>query len=211
MSIKRKVLTEKTKKNSSGVIATETLRERKYLKWGYVIKDEVWEHNGDKTPILRQAYNFNDEYIGDSKLAYRLFHRYGIEHTEKVWPSSNICSIGFSPKEQKWYGWSHRALYGFGIGSKVEVGDCGYHPSNPDEFLEKVRKWHDDDLYKNVKLTPDDEGVNIYYEIHQKGTGNISTSNDYEKYPERWGEGTWTAKNLRDAKKMAIDFAGSVS
>jgi len=35
-------------------------------------------------------------------------------------------SIGFSEKEQKWYGWSHRAIYGFGIGSKVKKGDCGY-------------------------------------------------------------------------------------
>jgi len=27
-------------------------------------------------------------------------------------------SIGFSEKEQKWYGWSHRAIQGFGIGDK---------------------------------------------------------------------------------------------
>lgn len=26
------------------------------------------------------------------------------------------AAIGFSEKEQKWYGWSHRAIYGFGIG-----------------------------------------------------------------------------------------------
>lgn len=37
-----------------------------------------------------------------------------------------IHSIGFSEKEQKWYGWSHRAIYGFGIGSKVKKGDCAY-------------------------------------------------------------------------------------
>ena len=24
--------------------------------------------------------------------------------------------IGFSEKEQKWYGWSHRAFYGFKVG-----------------------------------------------------------------------------------------------
>lgn len=33
-------------------------------------------------------------------------------------------SIGFSEKEQKWYGWSHRAIYGFGVGHVVEDGDC---------------------------------------------------------------------------------------
>ena len=30
--------------------------------------------------------------------------------------SCNGAAIGFSEKEQKWYGWSHRAIYGFGIG-----------------------------------------------------------------------------------------------
>jgi len=31
-------------------------------------------------------------------------------------------SIGYSEKEKKWYGWSHRAIHGFGIGHKVEKG-----------------------------------------------------------------------------------------
>ncbi len=38
--------------------------------------------------------------------------------------------IGYNPKENKWYGWSHRAIYGFGIGSQVKKGDCAYRPSN---------------------------------------------------------------------------------
>lgn len=32
-------------------------------------------------------------------------------------------AIGFSPTRQKWYGWSHRAVAGFGVGSKVRPGD----------------------------------------------------------------------------------------
>lgn len=34
------------------------------------------------------------------------------------------AQIAFSPKEQKWYGWSHRAIYGFGIGYIAKEGDC---------------------------------------------------------------------------------------
>ena len=34
-------------------------------------------------------------------------------------------SIGFSEDEQKWYGWSHRAMYGFKIGDKCKDGDSG--------------------------------------------------------------------------------------
>ena len=38
------------------------------------------------------------------------FEKHGIEEIE--------CGLGWSEKEQKYYGWSHRAIYGFGIGSK---------------------------------------------------------------------------------------------
>lgn len=46
------------------------------------------------------------------------FEEHGIEETK--------CGVGFSEKEQKWYGWSHRARYGFGIGSKCKKGDVHY-------------------------------------------------------------------------------------
>ena len=41
--------------------------------------------------------------------------------------SKNIYStpIGFSEKEQKWYGWSHRAIHGFKVGDKCKDGDLG--------------------------------------------------------------------------------------
>lgn len=42
--------------------------------------------------------------------------RFGIEQFEPG-------AIGFAPKSQKWYGWSHRAVYGFGVGHTVKKGD----------------------------------------------------------------------------------------
>ena len=33
--------------------------------------------------------------------------------------------IGFSEKEQKWYGWSHRAIYGLKVGDKCKPKDLG--------------------------------------------------------------------------------------
>ena len=35
------------------------------------------------------------------------------------------CSIGYQAEERKWYGWSHRAIYGFGVGHRVKKGDGG--------------------------------------------------------------------------------------
>ena len=46
------------------------------------------------------------------------------EFLDKHGIKSTSIGIGFSEKEQKWYGWSHRAIYGFGIGDEVKEGDC---------------------------------------------------------------------------------------
>lgn len=42
---------------------------------------------------------------------------------EPALPSSNVCSIGFSQKEQRWYGWSHRTWASFNIGDAVDSDD----------------------------------------------------------------------------------------
>jgi hypothetical protein len=42
--------------------------------------------------------------------------------------------IAFSPKNQKWYGWSHRAIYGFKIGDVVEQGDLTTTSGYTEEF-----------------------------------------------------------------------------
>ena len=46
-----------------------------------------------------------------------------------------VCTIGFCEREQKWYGWSHRAIYGFGIGDEVKEGDCAASSGWIDDFL----------------------------------------------------------------------------
>ena len=54
--------------------------------------------------------------------------------------------LGFSTENQKWYGWSHRALFGFGIGSTVKKGDSGYKPMNQSDMGEQMTDfWFDPD------------------------------------------------------------------
>lgn len=55
----------------------------------------------------------------------KFFDKHGIE-PQKIDSSHNVDSIGWSEKEQKWYGWSHRAIYGFKIGDKSSQGKVGY-------------------------------------------------------------------------------------
>lgn len=48
-----------------------------------------------------------------------------VDYAEKHGIETKSNCIGFSEKEQKWYGWSHRAIYGFKIGDKCKDGDLG--------------------------------------------------------------------------------------
>lgn len=84
---------------------------------------------------MKQAYTPRGEYIGNPRDAHRLCVKRGImpevRDPEKLKTNPMCaCSIGWSPLKRKWFGWSHRAIYGFRIGSKVKKGECGYVPKN---------------------------------------------------------------------------------
>lgn len=83
---------------------------------------------GVRAFTTKTAYSKSGDYIGHPRWAYRAVHRYGIHHFEKTAPDHCVCSIGYSPVYRKWYGWSHRAIFGFKPGSRIKKGDCGFVP-----------------------------------------------------------------------------------
>ncbi len=123
--------------------------------------------NRGKTVIVKSAYTPSGDYIGDKRTAHFLITKRGIK-PEKADHSKNVCSIGFCELEQKWYGWSHRAIFGFGVGSEVKEGDCCASSGYTEDYLEKHPE---DDISLPVGFV---------------------------------------AKDLIDAKRMAISFADSV-
>lgn len=165
------------------------LKTRKY-KAGYEVREELVKTDFEAIPmsgpidddtrelidyitsknhvIVKSAYTPNGDYIGDGRTAYYLCTKRGIK-PEKANTTHNVCSIGFCEREQKWYGWSHRAIYGFGIGSEVKEGDCCASSGFTDEYL---KEHPEDDLSLPIGFI---------------------------------------AKDLIDAKRMAISFASSVS
>jgi len=98
----------------------ETLSVRHY-KAGYEVRTERVGDLGDEPVIMKMAYTPDGAYIGSSKWAYRLIVKRGI--VPELLPDWNVCSIGFSESAQKWYGWSHRAICGFGVGDRIESED----------------------------------------------------------------------------------------
>jgi hypothetical protein len=88
---------------------------------------DVWHHRGDLASAFIEGGSRTCTEISMNESKKRkpdFFDKHGIK--KETIPGNTVPSIGFSEKEQKWYGWSHRAIYGFGVGSKVKKGHAGY-------------------------------------------------------------------------------------
>ncbi len=85
--------------------------------------------------LVTSAYSRGKDcgYIGNVKMA-QILNKKGIE-PELAHPWHRVCSIGYCKKRRKWYGWSHRAIFGFGIGYVVKKGDCCATPGWTEEYL----------------------------------------------------------------------------
>ncbi len=208
------------------ILPRETIKVRRY-KAGYEIRDELVDDSeyGGTGFVMKSAYNPSGDYIGESKWGYRLCKKFGIA-PEKITADSNICSIGFCEKEQKWYGWSHRALFGFGVGSECKKGSCHYQPTDPQDLMDDMKRfWVDvaNEFVTKDKILrqeldvqdPDQQrdglGALLEVECTRKVDKKVLNSVHWWPYPDVWGKGEWTAKTLEDGKQMAIDFARGVS
>ena len=177
----------------------------------------------------------DDGLIYYSKFDGSYITRVGMEDTithlvKRVLTEQLQHGTGFSPTEQKWYGWSHRAIYGFGVGSKVSSGDCAYSPTCKEDYIqESLKFWNiDDGIWRECEspdvtcttslVSFDDNymqdnqlGFLLVSETKFKGADRDYTRSIFTPYPEQYGKGEWIAETLGDAKQMAIDFSGGVS
>ncbi len=185
-------------------------------KDGYVVVSH--KNSLDKTIIMESAENKNGDYVGNIKTANMLYSKRGISPETRK-DGDGVCSIGFCEKEQKWYGWSHSAIFGFGVGSKVVKGDCAYSAPDKDAAREDAIRFWSDDHHENVMADDGqlDEDGRLYFNVewrtsksvkNKKLRDQISGCKHYAN--EKFGAGEWTAKTLEDAKQMACDFAEGV-
>lgn len=104
-------------------MSREVISVRRY-KVGYEIRTERFTEEdaaGGPPLVMKTAYTPEGYYIGTSKWAHLLIVKRGIR--PEILPGHRVCCTGFSEKNQKWYGWSHRAICGFGIGDEVTSAD----------------------------------------------------------------------------------------
>jgi hypothetical protein len=146
-------------------------------------------------------------YIGETNWVLSLLKR-GIDlETLETKPGGKTASLGFNRAENKWYGWSHRAIYGFGIGSEVRPGELAFVPSNRREYIDELLRWYLDgatDLFQ-VNIAEKEE-----YILLTRAYLGGRVKEDHLPLDIEYGRGQWTATTLDEAKQMALDFAKAV-
>lgn len=182
---------------------------------------KIWNPEGENIPMY--ASKIDGSYICFENLVMDTAWMFESGITEQIQSSlsdGTVANIGFNPLEQKWAGWSHRAVQQIGIGFKIKKGYPGYIPVDMDDFIEQMVEFWSNEAHINVSgiAATNDNGVlgaQITWEYDPKHVPNKSlhgTIGEQFCYPpKQWGRGEWTAKTLDDAKQMAIDFAESVS
>lgn len=225
----------------------ELLSTRKY-KAGYEVRKyrcSGEDAAGGPDMVMRSAFTTDGGYyVGNSKWAYRIFRVRGLsevqpssqaEHGDANGGFGHTCSLGYSRLEEKWFGWSHRAIYGFGVGSTVKRGDCAYVPDNHTEMYDSVRSffqewdanapeggdWRENKYTRNlavaemdgVVIVSGEQEIQQYDEEPALDGALVPTATTWQPFSERYplGKGEWTAETLNDAKEMACAFAQSVS
>lgn len=98
---------------------------------GFILRNLCVENpeTGRRPISITAAFTANGDYIGTQADAIYLCGRLGIQ-PQLAQPTHGTCSIGFSYKQRRWYGWSHRAIANFGRGSRVRRGEVGYLPKS---------------------------------------------------------------------------------
>jgi hypothetical protein len=188
---------------------------------------------------MRTAFSYpNLEYIGNKRDANFLCRKKGISPQSIDWPYElpkrdtskkgrviaqlkgeldhgyldRVCSIGFSEKEQKWYGWSHRAIYGFAPGSTCVKSSLHYNASSKEEWLKDLESYYKAGDRRLVSMQEEVHRGEKVIRVRYFYNGNPQHQSEIiESFPEEYGRGEWEAKTWEDAKQMAIDFARSVS
>jgi hypothetical protein len=103
-------------------IATETVRiRRKFARFDLV--EEKWTDETGNTLVMDVYRSKKGDHIDTRRRGRRpnlikWLDKRGIS-AELANPSNNVCSVGKAETDGKWYGWSHRAMVGFGIGDKL--------------------------------------------------------------------------------------------
>lgn len=102
----------------------------------FEIRIEKVAIGNDSPVVMYSVYAKDGGYVGSVEDSIVYFKRGIIP--EKSSPNHRVCSIGKSVEDGKWYGWSHRAIYGFQVGDVAKEGDL----CTQSGYIEEYAKEH---------------------------------------------------------------------
>lgn len=187
------------------------MQPQEYLdKVAYITAMQIDPAEGAE-PCQVYKSKFDDSYITHVGMESSIAFLAEREITEQL-----THGVGFSPKDNKWYGWSHRAIYGFEIGSTCKIGNCHYRAPNEEEELKRAIRFWDDEYHDNTQGTIKKPGLieitwTYSQETPNKKLRGTTGTMEWGYNPEEFGKGEWTAETIEDAKQMAADFNQGVS
>lgn len=150
----------------------------------------------------------------DKDTLQAILNRGATQFVSSSWQAGKPINIAFNPEEQKWYGWSHRAICGFAVGDTCKKGDVHYRPVDKDDYLDDMLRFWSDEYSENIRGEHTDKGVLIEWEYNHKVPNESlrgQIGSQLCTYPDEYGKGEWTAKTMADARQMAIDFANEIA
>ena len=119
------------KKDETGMIS-------KIIAEFKIVAENVSMHKSEESVLMFSVYAKDGGYIGTVESAKFYFDKGIIPELSS--PDHNVCSIGKSIIDGKWYGWSHRAIHGFSIGDEAKEGDLVTESGLTEEYLKEHPK-----------------------------------------------------------------------
>ena len=131
---KMKILSEKVLKAGYRI---ETVLVDNLPYMGKPMKNYA-QMRGRWTIIRRAMTNIGGHYIGEASWGHRIFVKRGLDDVQPQ-AEGQTCCVGFDVVKMEWYGWSHRAMVGFGIGDKIFDVDWKPKKSTTEEEMDKIK------------------------------------------------------------------------
>jgi hypothetical protein len=155
--------------------------------------EKVYYSKFDDSYITRVGMEDDVEFLAELEVTEELTH-----------------GVGFSPKDNKWYGWSHRAIFGFGIGSTCVKGDCHYMAKDKDDFLEDTLRFWDDDCHVETTAVHDRHEVMHSESADPLEEGEISDGSELVSVPSGEFEDGVTVSWVYDDKVENVSIRGEI-
>ncbi len=103
------------------VIKADVLEECEL--YDVVLQTILLRADTEETYTVESILNKGGDYAGAADSARRFFDKHAIAPEMRT-ENSGVCTIGWSERDQKYYGWSHRAFHGYAIGDRSSDGTC---------------------------------------------------------------------------------------